>query len=122
MFVLGPLFLIVTAFNTQYKSLYLIVFFISLCVFLNLMYELIKEKKPLTFGRLIYLLICIPLLMHISIMQENSNLYARYLLLLFVLIYIIYNIDVVCFHILPKNDTINGFPSHPMRRLLPLLQ
>lgn len=118
MFIIGPIFLIIGAFNTQYKSLYLIVFLIALGLLLSVIYELISEKKPITFGRLFYLLIGIPLLMYISTMQEKSSLYARRMLFIIGLVYIIYNIDVVCFNIIPKYEIINGMPSHPIRRLI----
>ena len=118
MFIIGPIFLTIGAFNTQYKSLYLFIFLISLGLLLNVIYELIKEKKPLTFGRLFYLLIGIPLLMYISIMQEKSSLYARRILFILGLVYMIYNIDVVCFNVIPKYEIIKGVPSHPIRRLI----
>tara|TARA_B100000900_G_scaffold408698_1_gene423381 strand:- start:3107 stop:3463 length:357 start_codon:yes stop_codon:yes gene_type:complete len=118
MFIIGPIFLTIGAFNTQYKSLYLFIFLISLGLLLNVIYELIKEKKPLTFGRLFYLLIGIPLLMYISVMQEKSSLYARRMLFILGLVYMIYNIDVVCFNVIPKYEIIKGVPSHPIRRLI----
>lgn len=122
MFVLGPIFLIVGAFKTKYKFFYLILFLVSLGLFLSIMYELIKEKKQLTIGRLFYLLIFIPLLMYIAVKQENSYVYANHLLFIIGLIYITFNINVVCFNNIPKISLFNGLPEHPIRRLLPLLQ
>jgi len=122
MFVLGPIFLIVGAFNTKYKILYLILSLISLGLFLSIMHEIIKDKKPVTIGRLFYLLIFIPLLMYIALKQDNSSIYANRLLFIIGLIYITYNINVVCFNNIPKLSIFDGLPEHPVRRLLPLLQ
>jgi hypothetical protein len=55
MLVIRPTFLIVGSINTHYKFLYLITFIVSLGLFLSIMYGLIKEKSPLTLGRLFYL-------------------------------------------------------------------
>ena len=118
MLVIGPTFLIVGSMNTHYKFLYLITFIVSLALFLSIMYGLIKEKSPLTFGRLFYLLIFIPLLMYISIMQKKSYLYARRCLFLIGLVYILYQIDYVFFKFLPKNVLTDGVPKHPLRRFL----
>ena len=118
MLVIGPTFLIVGSTNTHYKFLYLITFIISLALFLSIMYGLIKENSPVTFGRLFYLLFIIPLLMYISIMQEKSSLYARRALFSIAFIYILYHIDYVFFKVLPKNELVDGMPKHPLRRIL----
>ena len=116
--VIGPAFLIVGATKRHYKFFYLITFIFSLVLFFNIMYELIKEKYPVTFGRLFYLFIVIPLLMYISIMQEKSSLYARLTLFSIAIIYILYQVDYVFFQFFPKNELVDGVPKHPLRRLL----
>ena len=122
MFVLGPIFLIVGYFNTKYNILYLILSIIALGLFLSIMYELIQEDKSITIGRLFYLLLFIPILIYIGFKRENSSVIANNLLFVIGIFYIIYNTIAVCFPKISKNSIFNGFPEHPLKRLLPLLQ
>ena len=121
MFIIGPIFLIVGGFTTKLIVLYTILFIVSLGLFISIMYGLCKENKKITILRCVYLFLFIPLLMYISIQQENSHLYARRTLLIIGIIYLLYNIKKVCIKPLSNtNSMFSGLPQHPIRRFVPI--
>ena len=77
--IVAPILLYVSIVPTKNQILYIILFLIGLILSLSISYSILY-KKELTIGRLIYLLIFIPILMYISIKKENSHVYSRYLL------------------------------------------
>ena len=123
LFIMGPIFFIVGALVTKSKFLYNILFFVSIGLFISIVYGLYKEKRALTFLRCVYLFLFIPLLLYISIKQERSNILARRALLFISIVYLVYNINKVSIH--SKDRTFNrifeGAPEHPVSRLMKLL-
>ena len=121
MFIIGPIFLIVGSFTTKLKSLYTILFLVSVGLLISIIYGICKENQPITILRCAYLFLFIPLLMYISIQQEKSHIYARRTLLVIGILYILYNIKKVCIKPLSTTNLIfDGLPQHPIRRFVPI--
>jgi len=122
MFIFGPIFLIVGGFTTTYIGLYIVLGIISTGLLVSIIYGMCKEKRRLTLLRCVYLLLFIPLLLYISIRKEYSNMFARRTLLIIGIIYMAYNIQMVCFNSMSNTTSIfKGAPQHPIRRLIDIL-
>lgn len=117
--IIAPILLYVSIVPTKNKILYIILFLIGLTLSLSISYNIIYKKKELSIGRLIYLIIFIPILMYISIKKENSHIYSRYLLFYIALTYFLFNFNIVFFGNNVLFDSLNQleFPIHPLKQL-----
>lgn len=117
--IVAPILLYVSIVPTKNQILYIILFLIGLILSLSISYSILYKKKELTIGRLIYLLIFIPILMYISIKKENSHVYSRYLLFYIASTYFLFNFNIVFFGDNVLFNSLNQFefPIHPLKQL-----
>jgi len=100
---------------------YIILFIIAITLTSSILYSIVVENKELTIGRILYLIVFIPLLLFISYKKDKSHIYSRYLLIFIAVLYLLVNFNVA--FIENENDSIisvifNGFPIHPLKRFI----
>jgi len=120
-FIVFPFFLYVGMFPTKIMIFYIILFIIAITLTSSILYSIVVENKELTIGRILYLIVFIPLLLFISYKKDKSHIYSRYLLIFIAVLYLLVNFNVA--FIENENDSIisvifNGFPIHPLKRFI----
>ena len=120
-FIVFPFFLYVGMFPTKIMIFYFILFIIAITLTSSILYSIVVENKELTIGRILYLIVFIPLLLFISYKKDKSHIYSRYLLIFIAVLYLLVNFNVA--FIENENDSIisvifNGFPIHPLKRFI----
>lgn len=120
-FIVFPLFLYVGMFPTKIRIFYIVLFIIAITLTSSILYSIVVENKELTIGRILYLIVFIPLLLFISYKKDKSHIYSRYLLIFIAVLYLLVNFNVA--FIENENDSIisvifNGFPIHPLKRFI----